>query len=111
MECFSSALFFIMLTVIKHLLTIMRAKKVWGRDLLLIICLCIGMLTPIMQLSSSLRACALHKTHVLYLDPENVNGTFEGKDVIAYRNFLAVHYKNSFSINIWLRIKNAVCKP
>ena len=88
--------FFIMLTVIKHLLTIMRAKKVWGRDLLLIICLCIGMLTPIMQLSSSLRACALHKTHVLYLDPENVNGTFEGKDVIAYRNFLAVHYKNSF---------------
>ena len=85
----------IMIAVIKRILKCIRNKNFWGRDLCLALCLCIAMLTPFMQASSTLRASFLHKSRAVYLDPNHVNGTFEGKEVKEYKNFLSHDYKNS----------------
>lgn len=85
----------IMVAVIQRILECMRKKSFWGRDLCLVLCLCIAMLTPVMQASSTLRACFLQRSRTVYLDPTHVGGTFEGKNPEDYRNFLSRDYQES----------------
>jgi len=86
----------IMVFVIGQIQECIKRKQVWGKNLFLIICVCLGILTPIMQASSYIRTCVLVKQGRVYIDPMHINGTFEDKNIQEYRNFLSIGYEDTY---------------
>lgn len=84
---------FIMMLALKQLLSAWDKKQFWGADLLLLICVLVAAITPLMQMTTSIRGCFLQKQVSVYLDAEKINGTFADKPADDLLNFLAKEYK------------------
>ena len=85
----------VMLLVTKEILLAWDQKCFYGKQLFLIIALSIAMLTPLMQITNSLRCCYLEGKRAVLLDPHNINGTLSDKTVKDFENFLSDKYKES----------------
>ena len=85
----------IMTFVMKQVLSAWDRKCFWGRDLILVMCLAVSAITPLMQMTTSLRACILQKKLSVYIDEPGINGTFADKKIDNLQNFLAKDYQNS----------------
>ena len=72
----------------------------YGKQLFLVIALSIAMLTPLMQITNSLRCCYLEGKRAVLLDPHNINGTLSDKSVKNFENFYLTNTKKVFFINI-----------
>ena len=82
-----------MMLALKQLLSSWDKKQFWGADLLLLICVLVAAITPLMQMTTSIRGCFLQKQESVYLDAEKINGTFADKPADDLLNFLAKEYK------------------
>lgn len=87
--------FIVMVMVMEQVLSAWNAHKFWGRDLCLVILLGIAVLTPLMQITTSLRSCYLERKIAVYIDKPNLKGTLANKDPNELRNFLSPDYENS----------------
>lgn len=85
----------VMLLVMKEILLAWDQKYFYGKQLFLIIALSIAMLTPLMQITNSLRCCYLEGKRAVLLDPHNINGTLSDKTVKNFENFLSDQYQDS----------------
>jgi len=85
----------VMLLVMKEILYTWDKKCFYGKQLFLVIALSIAMLTPLMQITNSLRCCYLEGKRAILLDPHNINGTLSDKNVKKFENFLSDQYKES----------------
>lgn len=85
----------VMLLVMKEILYTWDKKCFYGKQLFLVIALSIAMLTPLMQITNSLRCCYLEGKRAVLLDPHNINGTLTDKNVKKFENFLSDQYKES----------------
>ena len=85
----------VMLLVMKEILLVWDQKCFYGKQLFLIIALSIAMLTPLMQITNSLRCCYLEGKRAVLLDTHNINGTLSDKTVKNFENFLSGQYKES----------------
>lgn len=85
----------VMLLVMKEILLAWDQKCFYGKQLFLIIALSIAMLTPLMQITNSLRCCYLEGKRAVLLDPHNINATLSDKTVKNFENFLSDQYQDS----------------
>lgn len=85
----------IMVLVIKELLTAVDKKRFYGSNLLLVIVLSVAMLTPMMQITNSLRRCFIERKIFVLDDTPGIGGTFADKDPKEFANFLSSNYKES----------------
>lgn len=85
----------IMVLVIKEILAAVDNKRFYGSSLFLVIVLSIAMLTPMMQITNSLRRCFIEKKLFVMDDASGINGTFADKDPKKFANFLSTNYKES----------------
>lgn len=90
---------FIMMLALKQLLSAWDKKQFWGADLLLLICVLVAAITPLMQMTTSIRGCFLQKQVSVYLDAEKINGTFADKPADDLLNFWQRNIRNKYFIN------------
>lgn len=88
--------FVVMVLVMRQVLTAWERRRFWGRDLLLAVVLSVAVLTPCMQMVSTLRGCVLARQILVYPDPEQVQGSFVGHAPEEIGNFLAGGYEDAF---------------
>lgn len=85
----------IMVLVIKEILAAEEKKRFYGSNLFLVIVLSVAMLTPMMQITNSLRRCFIEKRIFVMDDAPGIGGTFADKDPNEFANFLSSNYQES----------------
>lgn len=85
--------------IINHLLLKINTKNFRAKDIILISCLSIAMLTPLTQIATSFR-CAYLNDSISYKwtpwNPRLQRDSFKDKDVEGFSNFLAKGYADQF---------------
>jgi hypothetical protein len=87
------------LLIIKHLLSSLNNKNFKIKDLALVFCLSIAMLTPLIQIMTSFRAAYLNNSISYRWTPWDSNlmkDSFKDKKIEGFRNFLAQDYNRHF---------------
>ncbi len=82
--------------IVKHLLSTLEAKNFGLKEILLLFFLSIAMLTPIVQISTSIRAAYIHDSYNYKWTPWNPKlswNSFKDKDINLLRNFLVSGYE------------------
>lgn len=95
----------IMLLVMKEVIQGFRERCFYGSRLLLVLALVIAMITPMMQMTNSMRKCYLEKKIAVNEDLPQVGGTMADKNPFLYKNFLSYYYKGSFFYTYLTRTK------
>ena len=83
--------------IAKYLLNAIDTNHFGMKELVLVFCLSIAMLTPITQITSALRAAYLNDVVCYRWSPWNsqlAQDSFRDKDIRAFRNFLAQNYQD-----------------
>ncbi len=83
--------------ILKHLLNVLDTHCIKKKDLVLVFCLSIAMLTPIIQISTSLRCAYLNNTICYKWTPWSdslLQDSFVDKRASELRNFVTDNYEN-----------------
>lgn len=88
--------FILMVLVGKTLLLAWERRCFWGRSLVLAVLLGIAAMTPLMQFTTSLRACALERKMAVYLDRDGYHGSLANLPTEDLQNFLAMGCEDSW---------------
>ena len=89
--------FFLMILIIKHLLTVLNTRHFIMKDLILVACLSIAMLTPLIQIATSFRAAYINDSVTYKWLPWSIElsaDSFSDKPIDDFRNFLAEDYED-----------------
>lgn len=85
--------------ILKHLLNVLVTHYIKKKDLVLVFCLSIAMLTPIIQISTSFRGAYLTNS-ICYKwspwPPSMLQDSLRDKNAREFRNFMSEDYKNHF---------------
>ena len=85
----------LLILILKHLLSVLNARSFAVKDLVLVACLSIAMLTPLVQIATSFRASYINDSITYRWSPwskELLSDSFRDKDAHGLRNFLAQDY-------------------
>ena len=98
--------FFILMTLTaKTLLGAWERLCFWGRSLTLAILLGIAVMTPLMQMATSFRACMLERKISVYIDRDGFRGSLANLPMDDLRNFLATGYEDGWFFRYVLKRK------
>lgn len=86
----------VMVMVLRTLFAAGARQCFWGRSLWLAILLGIAATTPLMQMTTSFRGCALEGKIAVYRDDVGFSGTLAGRNPLENGNFLGTGYQESF---------------
>lgn len=89
----------LLILILKHLLSVLNDRSFVVKDLVLVACLSIAMLTPLIQITTSFRAAYINDSITYRWSPwskELLSDSFRDKDIQELRNFLASDYENKF---------------
>lgn len=90
-----SPYFILMILILRHLLSCLKTKHFAVKDLVLVFCLSVAMLTPLIQILTSFRAAYINNSISYKWTPwreELLMNSFKDKEIEGFRNFMAQDY-------------------